>query len=73
MVIGLIGSIIPIILVVYGYTYLYTYLDGELFSSILKLLDPNPFVYIVSLIIIIIGMLVGMIGSGRAVRKYLKV
>ncbi len=73
MVIGLIGSIIPIILVIYGYTYLYTYLDGVLFSSILKLLDPNPFVYIVSLIIIIIGMLVGMIGSGRAVRKYLKV
>ena len=73
MVIGLIGSIIPIILVIYGYTYLYTYLDGVLFSSILKLLNPNPFVYVVSLIIIIIGMLVGMIGSGRAVRKYLKV
>lgn len=73
MVIGMIGSIIPIILVIYGYTYLYTYFDGELFSSLIKLIDPQPFVYIVSLIVLGIGIVVGMIGSSRAVRKYLKV
>lgn len=73
MVIGMIGSIIPILLIVYGYTYLYSYFDGELFSSLIKLVEPQPFVYYVSLIVLGIGMVVGMIGSSRAVRKYLKV
>jgi len=73
MVIGVIGSIIPILLVIYGYTYLYTYFDGVLFSSLIKLVEPQPFIYIISLIVLGIGMVVGMIGSSRAVRKYLKV
>ena len=73
MVIGMIGSIIPILIVIYGYTYLYTYFDGVIFSSLIKLIDPQPFVYIVSLIVLGIGIVVGMIGSSRAVRKYLKV
>lgn len=73
MVIGMIGSIVPILITIYGYTYLYNSFDGEIFSSLIKLIDPQPFVFWVSLIILGIGMLVGMLGSGRAVRKYLKV
>ena len=73
MVIGMIGSIIPILIVIYGYTYLYSYFDGVIFSSLIKLIDPQPFVYIVSLLVLGIGIVVGMIGSSRAVRKYLKV
>jgi len=73
MVIGMIGSIVPILLVIYGYTYLYMHFDGELFSSLIKLIEPQPFVFIVSLIVLGIGIIVGMIGSSRAVRKYLKV
>ena len=73
MVIGMIGSIVPILIVIYGYTYLYTYFDGVIFSSLIKLINPQPFVYLVSLIVLGIGMVVGMIGSSSAVRKYLKV
>ena len=73
MVIGMIGSIIPILLVIYGYTYLYAHFDGVLFSNLIKLINPQPFVYIVSLVVLVIGVVVGMIGSSRAVRKYLKV
>jgi cell division transport system permease protein len=73
MVIGMIGSIIPILLVIYGYTYLYAHFDGVLFSRLIKLINPQPFVYMVSLVILVIGVIVGMIGSSRAVRKYLKV
>ena len=73
MVIGMIGSIVPILIVIYGYTYLYNYFDGVLFSHLIKLIKPQPFIYMVSLIVLIIGMIVGMIGSSRAVRKYLKV
>jgi len=73
MVLGAIGSIVPILLVIYGYYVLYKHFGGQLFSPLIKLIIPEPFIYIVSLIVLIIGIVVGMIGSYRAVRKYLKV
>jgi len=72
--IGLIGSIIPIVLMCYGYKSLYDFLGGELFSSSLgKLVEPFPFILYGSGILLVIGLLVGMFGSYRAVRKYLKI
>ena len=73
MVLGMLGSIIPIVVTMYGYFALYNHFDGELFSPLLRMISPEPFIYIVSLIILGIGIVVGMIGSYRAVRKYLKV
>lgn len=73
MVLGMIGSIIPIIIVLYGYLAFYNHFDGQLFSPLIKLIAPEPFIYIASLIVLVIGMVVGMIGSHRAVKKYLKV
>ena len=70
---GMIGSIIPILIVVFGYKALYDYFGGILFSPVIKLVAPMPFVINVSVIILIIGMVVGMIGSGRAVRRYVRV
>ncbi len=72
--IGLFGSIIPIIIMAYGYNTLYNYLGGQLFSSSLgKLVAPYPFILWTSLLLLLIGLLVGMFGSSRAVRKYLKI
>lgn len=72
--IGLFGSIIPIIITAYGYNTLYSYLGGQLFSSSLgKLVAPYPFILWTSLLLLLIGLLVGMFGSSRAVRKYLKI
>ena len=73
MVLGFIGSIVPILLVIYGYFAFYKNLKGEVFSPLIKLIQPEPFIYIVSLIILVIGIIVGMYGSYKAVRKYLKV
>ena len=73
MILGFIGSIIPILIVLYGYYALYNHFDGQLFSPLIQLITPEPFIYIVSLIVLVIGMVVGMIGSYKAVRKYLKV
>ena len=57
-----------------GYNKLYDFFGGKLFSSSLaKLIEPSPFVYTTSLLLIVIGMVVGMIGSYRAVKKYLKI
>ena len=73
LIIGIIGSIIPILVTSYGYSTIYNNFNGQLFSPILKLIRPVPFVYYVSLALLIVGALVGMIGSYRASRKYLKI
>ena len=72
-IIGLIGSIIPVCITIYGYVILYSRLHGKLFSNMIMLIKPYPFVFGGSLIVIAIGALVGMYGSIKAVRKYLKV
>ena len=73
LIIGILGSIIPILTIIYGYTFGYNYLGGVLYSKIIRLITPTPFVYYASALVMLIGMLVGMFGSARAVRKYLKI
>ena len=73
MILGIFGSIVPILITTYGYLAFYKHFDGYLYSRIIQLIEPEPFIYQVSLIIVGIGILVGMIGSASAVRKYLKV
>ncbi len=73
MVLGLLGSIIPILIVCFGYVALYNHFDGYLYSKMISLIEPEPFIYMVSGIVVVIGIIVGMIGSASAVRKYLKI
>lgn len=73
LLLGILGAIIPIAVTIYGYSALYDKLGGKIFSSIIRLIEPTPFVYLISAILLVIGMVVGMFGSVRAVRKYLKI
>lgn len=73
LILGMLGSIIPILVTIYGYTTLYNKLGGKIFSSIIRLINPTPFTYLISGVLLAIGMVVGMLGSVRAVRKHLKV
>jgi len=73
LIIGTLGSIIPIIVTIYGYSILYEKTGGKLFSQFIKLVKPFPFSLYVSGLLMIIGVLVGMYGSNKAVRKYLKI
>lgn len=73
LLLGILGSIIPVGVTIYGYVALYNNFDGQLFSPFIKLIEPEPFVYVTSLILLVIGILVGMFGSSRAVKKYLKI
>lgn len=74
LIIGLVGSIIPVGITIWGYTSFYNSLDdGHLLTPLLQFLQPNPFIFLISFIIMVIGALVGMFGSARAVRKYLKI
>ena len=71
-IIGLLGSIVPVLITIFGYTAFYNnFKNGKL--SIITLTKPDSLVLLVSLIIVGIGVLVGMIGSGHAVRKHLKI
>lgn len=70
---GIMGSIIPILISIFGYAKLYKEFDGQLFSPFIKLITPEPFVYLISLVLLGIGILVGMFGSYTAVRKHLKI
>lgn len=70
---GILGAIIPIIATVYGYLSLYKQFSGQLFSPFIKLISPEPFVFLISGVLIIIGIAVGMFGSWRAVRKHLNI
>ena len=73
IILGMIGSIVPILLTIFGYQAMYKYFGGIVFSTLIKLVEPQPFTYFASLVLLGIGMVVGMIGSGQAVRRYVKV
>ena len=70
---GIFGSIIPIFATMYGYVALYDNFDGRVFSPFIQLVKPWPFITYISLILVAIGVIVGMFGSWRAVRKHLKI
>ena len=72
MMIGLFGSIIPIILLVYGYGAVYDFTGGSLMSTMLVLKEPMPFIRNFSLLIAGLGAGVGLIGSFVSIRRFLK-
>ena len=72
MLIGLIGSIIPIIVLVYGYGMVYDYANGALMSAMLALKPPMPFIRDFSLVIAAVGAGVGLVGSFVSIRRFLK-
>ncbi len=72
-VIGLLGSIIPVIVTIYGYIIAYNRLNGHVIVDLITLASPYYFVFYIALIIMALGSLIGMVGSLMAVRKYLKI
>lgn len=72
MLIGLIGSIIPILIIVYGYSAIYNMTGGMLASSMLTFIKPYPFIRDFSFILAGIGSGVGLIGSYVSIRRFLK-
>lgn len=72
-IIGVMGSLIPVIVTIYGYMIAFNKLGGHVITDVLKLISPFPFVFYVAGIVLIVGALIGMVGSLRAVRKYLKI
>ena len=57
MILGALGSIVPILITLFGYTAFYTHFNGYLFSQLIQLIKPEPFIYSTSLIILVIGII----------------
>ena len=69
LILGMLGAVIPIVITLYGYTALYDHFGGQLFTNFIQLVNPTPFIYYTSLALLLIGMIVGMLGSSRAVKN----
>ncbi|MGN1183514.1 MAG: permease-like cell division protein FtsX [Faecalibacillus sp.] len=72
MLIGLFGAIIPVIVLVYGYSAIFNYTGGALVSTMLMLKEPMPFIRDFSLVLAGLGASVGLIGSFVSIRRFLK-
>lgn len=72
-ILGVIGSILPILLTIYGYTFLYDFIGGKLLTDLIVLVKPGDIVYLTSIVLLIVGGVVGMFGSTHAVRRFLKI
>ncbi|NMD68851.1 ABC transporter permease [Bacillus sp. DNRA2] len=70
---GILGSILPIIVVGTGYFYVYDYLKPKLEDNFIQLLEFSPFIFQVSGLLLLMGALIGVWGSLMSVRKFLKV
>lgn len=73
MILGLLGSVVPVIFTTYGYLAFYNHYEGHLFTELIKLIEPEPFMYQAAGIVALIGMIVGMVGSAGAVKRYLNI
>lgn len=72
MIIGFLGSIVPVIVAVLFYRYIYNVTGGYLISQMFQLVAVYPLVLEISVVIMIIGIVVGATGSMFAVGKHLR-
>ncbi|WP_284141088.1 MULTISPECIES: permease-like cell division protein FtsX [unclassified Virgibacillus] len=73
MLLGVLGSVIPITALLTGYHYILSNLASKITIRFVELLPFNPFAWQLSLLILLIGALIGIWGSVMSVRKFLKV
>src|SRR5699024_2422134 len=73
MLLGALGSIVPIAVILIGYYYVENNAAELLSFSFVELLPFNPFAFQLSLLILIIGVVIGILGSLNSVRRFLKV
>ena len=71
IVIGILGSLVPIGLMIYGYIKLFNATGGVL-AGVMSLVPVFPFILFLSLGLLLIGIIVGFIGSYISVCKYLR-
>lgn len=69
--IGLLGSLVPVLLTVFGYQYIYNVLNGTFMSNMFVLQNVFPMTLEISGVLVLIGVLVGLVGSFFSTTRYL--
>ena len=69
--IGILGSLVPVLLTIFGYQYVYTILGGTFMSNMFVLQTVFPMTLEISGILILIGVLVGLVGIFFSTTRYL--
>lgn len=72
ILIGIAGSILPILVATVGYIYLYEALGGVFLAQMFVLQSPYPLVYYTAAVLAGIAVVVGLIGSFVSVSRYLR-
>jgi cell division transport system permease protein len=70
---GLLGAVIPILLIFTGYNSIHGVLNSKLEGTMFELLPYSPFVFQISALLLFIGAVIGMWGSVMSIRKFLKI
>ncbi|WP_353625706.1 hypothetical protein [Bacillus sp. JCM 19041] len=73
MLLGLLGSIVPILLIGFGYQFAYSETAGFFEARQYSILSPDQLIIQISVLLASVGFLVGIWGSVMSVRKFLKV
>ena len=71
--IGLIGAIVPVIIMTLGYHQVYNMFNPQLLRSNYSLIRPEDFIWKVNLLMIATGMIIGSLGSVISMRRFLKI
>ncbi|WP_132767663.1 permease-like cell division protein FtsX [Tepidibacillus fermentans] len=73
LLLGILGSILPILVIILGYRYLLEQMNMSLSISFIKFLPLYPLAYQISGLLIGIGAFIGIWGSMMSVRRFLKI
>lgn len=70
--IGLIGAILPILIITFGYAWFFQLINPSLLRSHYSLIHPQNIVWKINLLMVGIGVIIGSLGSIISMRRFLK-
>ena len=73
IVLGFLGSIVPVLTISWAYIYLYEKMGGIIFTPVITMVSPDKILLMLSGALILMGVVVGAFGSSFAVRRHLKI
>ena len=71
--IGLLGSVLPVVLVYFGYNMVYQTMNKNLVAQNLSMIEPHLFVPAMIGAVSVLGIFIGSLGSSISMRRFLKI
>ncbi|MET3559200.1 cell division transport system permease protein [Streptococcus rupicaprae] len=71
--VGLLGAILPALLIYFGYDVAYKALNPQIIPENLSMIDPKYFIPGMVIALFVVGILIGAFGAVNSMRRYLKI